>query len=297
MDIRKPISFTLSALLLLGGLTACSTNAGAPAPDPSPAVSDTVPDPVSPAPEHDVPSVLVTPDVTPSPLPEVSATPGVLSPVPTQQPNPDDPRTAMLTAYAAGLERLYYDHVYPNGDELTLDSSDPADLALNRFAIFDVDRDGEDELLFLLSNTITAGMLLTVYRYDPDLPGSLMVELVEFPDVTFYDNGVARADMSHNHSRSMDLWPYFLYSYDPISDTYEYVASAEAWDKAVSPDGFPDEIDQDGDGVVYAYYIGPDEQLIDGPAYQEWLDSWMGDGQPLDIPYQAFTEDNIRAIS
>ena len=198
-----------------------------------------------------------------------------------------------IEAYAAALNGLYYDHIYPNGDTLPPSADgDYSDLGLNQFAIYDIDNDDEDELLFLYSNTDFTKMQLIVYRYDTAFPGSLMVELVEAPDTTFYDNGMVQTAASNGEETDT----YLFYSYSPISDTYEYVASVESWDKALSPDNFPDETDTDGDGTLYRFYLGPDEQIIDGPAYQDFLNSWIGDAKPVKIPYQAFTSENIVAL-
>lgn len=209
---------------------------------------------------------------------------------PSAQPITQNPQ---IEAYAAALNGLYYDHIYPNGDTLPPSADGGySDLELNQFAIYDIDSDGEDELLFLYSNTDFAKMALLVYCYDTDLPGSLMVELFETPDTTFYDNGMVQSAASNGEETNT----YLFYSYSPISDTYEYIASVDSWDKALSPDDFPDDTDTDGDGIVYRCYLGPDAQVIDGSAYQDLLDSWIGDAKPVKIPYQAFTSENIAAL-
>lgn len=306
MNPRKALLACLFALLASGLLSACAPQE-ADAPDSSPAPSDSVQPAASSSPSANPVSVQPAAPESGSPAPQQSASPEQ-SPAPEdpspeqpdqnapeQSPSPAGEENEVLAAFAAALNGLYYDHVYPNGDPLFMDSFEESEMALNRFAIYDVDGDGQDELLFMFTNTITAGMTLTVYRYAPNLPGSLMVELMEYPGVTFYDNGAAMAGLSHNHSMG-ELWPYFLYCYDPVSDTYEYVAYAESWEKAISPDGFPDDIDADGDGVVYLYDVGPDTQYLDGPAYQAWFDSWVGDASPIDVPFQDFTPENISAL-
>lgn len=196
-------------------------------------------------------------------------------------------------AYAAALEGLYYDHIYPNGDSLPPSADGSySDLGLNQFAVYDIDSDGEDELLFLYSNTDFSKMTLLVYRYDTDFPGSLMVELFERPDTTFYEIGMVQTATSTGEESDT----YLFYSYSPISDTYEYIASVESWNKTLSPDDFPDEADADGDGIVYRHYVGTNAQIIDGSAYQELLNSWIGGVAAVKIPYQAFTPENIATL-
>lgn len=214
-------------------------------------------------------------------------------PAQSTQPVQSVVQDSQMEAYVAALNGFYYNHIYPNGDTLPPSADgDYSDLDLNQFAVYDIDCDGEDELLFLYSNTDFAKMQLIVYRYDTDFPGSLMVELVETPDTTFYDNGMVQTAASNGEETDT----YLFYSYSPISDTYEYIASVVSWDKTLSPDGFPDETDTDGDGIIYRHYVGTNAQIIDGPAYQDLLNSWIGDANPIKVPYQAFTSENIAAL-
>ena len=75
-----------------------------------------------------------------------------------------------------------------------------------------------------------------------------------------------KAEASHNHSRG-EFWPFGLYQYQKDSDTYEMVASVDTWDKEFTDswgDGqpFPEELDVDGDGVLYNIQRG------NNPAYE-----------------------------
>ena len=72
---------------------------------------------------------------------------------------------------------------------------------------------------------------------------------------------------------------YNVYSYDAEKDSYSEFAKVDAWNKSVSntKNGipFPDNIDVDGDGIVY-YILAPDSwdydnaQILDGSEYQNW---------------------------
>ena len=73
----------------------------------------------------------------------------------------------------------------------------------------------------------------------------------------------------------------------------------DAWEKMFSEDGFPDDVDRDGDGVVYflmAYGNYDTSGPVDGAAYQQWRDSYIGGAAPLELPFVPLTEENIRAI-
>ena len=76
----------------------------------------------------------------------------------------------------------------------------------------------------------------------------------------------------------------------------------DAWNKSVSntKNGipFPDNIDVDGDGIVY-YILAPDSwdydnaQILDGSEYQNWRQSYLADSKPVDITFKTLTADNI----
>ena len=95
--------------------------------------------------------------------------------------------------------------------------------------------------------------------YDPYYTGTdipVWIQLQNFPLFTFYDQRVD-VGLSHNQGLAGDApWPYRLYCYNSAEGRYELIASVDAWDKSVAEvnengEPFPDDVDQDGDGVVY----------------------------------------------
>ena len=38
------------------------------------------------------------------------------------------------------------------------------------------------------------------------------------------------------------------------------------------------------------------EHEIDGPEYEQWIDSYIGNGEKVDIPYEDMTEENIEIV-
>ena len=57
-------------------------------------------------------------------------------------------RASRIKAYQAALENIYQNRILPDGSELRDDISD--EMSGNKFAVYDVDHDGREELCFLL---------------------------------------------------------------------------------------------------------------------------------------------------
>lgn len=205
-----------------------------------------------------------------------------------------------ISAYRAVLTNGMKYHQFPEARDLGYDGSD---MAQNKFAILDIDGDGNVELVFVYTTTYNAGMAVMIYDFD-STTGMIREEFFQYPSVTFYDNGIIKADASHNHGMGGEFWPHTLYRYNPETDIYDQIASVDAWDKSFTQQDsqgnlFPDSIDRDGDGMVY--YIIPyaqteDVQPVDNAQYDEWCQSYIGNAVEIQIPYQKLTEQNIAAI-
>ncbi|MCM1155512.1 MAG: hypothetical protein NC392_09145 [Roseburia sp.] len=213
-----------------------------------------------------------------------------------EQAEDGDNRT-VRGAYYDVLDKLYTTYTLPDGTELGYDGM--RDLSENTYAIYDVDQDSQEELILTWTTTYTAGMAGIVYGFD-SASGTVRLELLEYPMLTFYDNGVAEAGLSHNHGlagampEGMDFWPYFLYQYDKETDTYVMRASVDAWNKAFRDtdyegNAFPDAIDADGDGVVYIIESGEEKELLDAEDYGKWRDSVIGRAGEIKIPFEPMT--------
>lgn len=157
-------------------------------------------------------------------------------------------------AYILVLENLYSERIWPDGTVLDYDGSDMSE---NTFAVYDIDGDGEDELIIRYETGAMATMVEAIYGYDSET-GTLKQELLEFPQLTVYDNGFIRADASHNQSDNINAWPYTMYQYNKDTDTYEEVGSGVS-----------------GDGS---------------------MESYVGNGREVEVPYMSLTEENIQSI-
>jgi len=265
----KKIAILLCTLMLCLALAACGSNAAPEAPEAQPA------DTSAPA------------------------------QAPAEAPVQADDSTAMNAAYGAALTTLMKDHTLPDGTDLGFEPS--LNMADNQFALRDVDGDGREELIVMYSTTASAGMAGCVFAYDGE-GTPLRTQVLEFPMLTFYDNGVMTAGWSHNQGPSVEFWPYNLYTYDEANDSYAFAGCAFAWEKAFAPtyymvdaeQPFPDDADKSGTGVVY--YISDvcrqldDTVPQDHTAYAEWLASYIGSASELSLEWYGLTEENIAAL-
>lgn len=214
-------------------------------------------------------------------------------------------RKEMLDTYITILEDVYFDQVFPGDEEYGYQPGAGIDVTSNSFAVYDIDFDGEDELILSYTTTYMGGMVALIYGYDAETK-SVRKELGVFPSLTFYDNGIVQEEASHNHGMASDgaFWPYSLYQYDREKDAYVRMAGVDAWSRfwrEEDYDGnpFPEEADADGDGLVYYVMPGDDYVLahpMDQAAYDEWRDSLLKGAAQVQIPYKKLTTDNIYTI-
>lgn len=212
--------------------------------------------------------------------------------------------------YRSVLEGIYYDRVLPDGEALP--DTVGEDISENQFAVYDADKDGRDELIFMFKSTYMAGMFSAIYDHDAD--GNITNQFQGFPAMRFYSNGVIESDASHNQGPSVSFWPYALYQYDAASDKYDRIAHVEAMEKGVvneinknaadygidPPYEYPSDIDTSGWGLVY--YIYPvdgssDIPPVDLTEYEAWHNQYIGGAELVDVPFMNLTEENIQKVN
>ena len=164
------------------------------------------------------------------------------------------------------------------------------------FAVYDVNRDGKDELIVCWTpeGGTSASWGTSIY----DTNG--VERFHGHGELTFYSNGAISEPWSHNQGPACAIFPYNLYTCDFISYgikgfRYSKVGSARARSNDVP--NFEDVAyaDLDGDGMVY--YIGEDayteENPVDNAVYEAWLDKYLGGEHILPIQYFRLTEEII----
>ncbi len=201
-------------------------------------------------------------------------------------------------AYAAVLEDLLVYRIFPDGYPY-----EPTDDTPDQFALADVNGDGAEELLMSADNTYIGGMRFYVFAFDEE-NGKLREEMLEWPALTFYGNGIAKADASHNQGRAGDaLWPYTLYRYDAQARVYAPVAMVDAWDKQFGEtyleEPFPSDADTSGTGVVY-YVMDYGNYVLENPMditeYESWYEEQFGSAQPIQISWTPLTVEAIQDL-
>ena len=289
---KKKLVLLMAACALLCALTACGkTNNDVTLPE-NDAPPQTQMEPQEPPKTSEPEDVRPVEPAPPEEPPETA-------PEPVTSEEPPVPQTGwsgMLMAYTDILEELYQSYQDP---ERFRYEDGPS------FTLFDVDLDGEEELIVRDPVGEVAGQWVRIYGYRD--AGEAYLELEEFSDLYYYDNGVIEAAWSHNQGGAGDkLWPYTVYQYHSETGVYEQLAMVDGWDKnlreVLAGETFPDEVDQDGDGFIY--YIITEEggyaptygAAMDHMAYEAWRDSYLNGALPTGPSFLPLVRENIDAL-
>lgn len=205
---------------------------------------------------------------------------------------------AQKLAFGKILWDAYLYGILPDGKRLEQTNSQSGE---NSFAIFDVDNDGQDELLLYWTDASMAGTVGYIFGYRNRM---VYTELSGFPSIQFYDNGIIEVNASHNQEPTpTEFWPYSTYFYDAEEDVYRLLGRVSAWDKSVNDThysgiSFPESDDVDGNGIIYFLFTSKwwdydNAKILDDSGYQNWRQSYLGDSKPINPTFKALTADNI----
>lgn len=284
--MRKKLILAAALCVLLCALTACGGTRNEKTASPE---AGTPPQTQTEPPE--APEAYEPSDIQPVEPAIPEETP---EPVKTEEPAiPQTDWSGMLTAYRQLLEELY--QAYDDPERFRYEDG-PS------FAVYDVDRDGTEELL--IQDPVSE--LVQIYGYSS--AGKVYLELEEYSNLYCYDNGVIEVGWSHNQGAAGDkLWPYNVYQYNPGTGVYDRIAAVDGWDKALreifSGKAFPAEADLDGDGFIY-YVItepggyAPDYgEAMDYAAYEDWRQSYLQGAEPSGVPLLPLIRENIEQLA
>ncbi len=208
----------------------------------------------------------------------------------------------MKAEYVKALRTIYMDSLEPDGTELVVGEGAGNNFEDNTFAVFDVNGDGMQELIFRYDQTYMAAQHESIYYYNTFIDE--MTKILSYsPYNEYYTGGYIKCNASHNHSLCLDFWPYTLMIYSEGAGEYVYEASVTAWNKAdfekdYNDVPFPDDYDKDGDGIVYYIYErGWEDEGEPEPVDYDVLEAWesnnIGKETPLRMDFFKMTEYNI----
>lgn len=213
-----------------------------------------------------------------------------------------DAESARMEKYQRVLTDVIEKHIYPDGTECGFDES--FDDSGNKFAIFDVDKDGKKELILCIASTYMGGMREIIYDYD-EKTDNVREEYSGFPVGIFYENGLIEESMSHNQGMAPlgDFWPYMLHRYQAESDSYQCIFTVDAWEKEFRTqdyDGnpYPEETDEEKSGIVYflmegGTYDTASTTPVSKSTYEEWKKEQGLGSAVTEIPFQTLMKENV----
>ncbi len=189
--------------------------------------------------------------------------------------------------YADILGMFQYGYTWPDGTLFECPSYDA--MSQNRYALTDIDDDGAEELILSYLAGSMADMTEMVLEYDVE-EAEVVIQGYFFPGTTYYENGFVVNPYSHNHGLG-EMWPYSLHEYDKKTDSYEQIAGVDSWNQELfetdyDDKPFPEDIDEDDNGVVYYVYDEVEDDTIemDDEAYNEWIAQYL-DADEIEVEY------------
>ena len=202
-----------------------------------------------------------------------------------------------LVGYKTILTRLHNEHILGDKEVKLAESSD---IENNQYAIYDVDKDGQDELIVLFTTADNEYVQGKIYGYDSK-NGEVVEKMSCYPSVHVYDNGIICDDVTVALNRSADrLWPYGVWKYDSTQKKYinqGYVSEIFADDSETESeelDQFPTDKDKDNDKILYVIKKdNSDMTFLDKDEYEKWHDGFLKDAKEVKINYKNLTLKNI----
>lgn len=202
------------------------------------------------------------------------------------------------------LEEIFWEHSYGG---LEFESEYGQLTTENAFAIADIDGDGRDELIVVWDNTSEASQMGVIY--DHDSRGQIFLKFLGNPEMVFLENGFMWENPK-NYQYSLcapddRFYPFEIYKSASATQSYQWVASVDAWNKSYCPkdyDGnaFPDWADTSNMGYVFYITESKSSTAREPLEYYTFFDRLVDITDAasfLDITYYYLTPDNIRELA
>ena len=216
-------------------------------------------------------------------LPTIEESPAVIPAITEETTAPVDTDADAL--YEETLRALREDGILPSGARLDV----VGDLSDNRYAVYDIDGDGREELLLDIVSAAPRDRYTAVYDVDAD--GDLHREVRYTADLSFWTDGIVLAEYSAAAREEGDFVPYAVSQYDEEQDVYTEFAYVSAIDKETLADAgkldeYPQTVDTSDMGRVYFIQGTP----VDVTDYEAWYASWRNGLEALDVPWKKLSE-------
>lgn len=209
--------------------------------------------------------------------------------------------TADDSVFGEALMQLIMSNMLPDGN-IANDLDGKVDGIYDRFAICDIDQDGEKELLVNISSGSMS--VAGIYIYEVNASHTGLEYVWSFAtDVTFYDTGFVKEEWAYNQGLADNFWPYNIYQ--RTNEGYSVIGSVDAWEKAYMESDFggnpfPDEVDLNGNGIIY-FISGKNgidyDNPVDDAEYKEYEKKFLGSADDLYVPWQSLELDNVEATT
>ena len=179
---------------------------------------------------------------------------------------------------------LLYDICY-NGDKYCDECAWMGDCGSHSFAVTDINNDGVDELIVSFYSSTIAFQYMAVWTYDRNIGRVKMLDTYGV-DTSFYKNGYAKMNWSHNQGASYPLWPYTIISTDPSNDFRVDVQTYTSGESFYTPE-FEAMPDADNDGVIYIVEYNNDSNYmpLTYSEYRAFEDKYIPSNMLIELGY------------
>lgn len=202
-------------------------------------------------------------------------------------------------AYMKTLMDLQFNGISPVSANIEFDGSKWF-MSDNKFAICDIDNDGENELIIQYITDEESKKKEYIYKFNYETQ-DIELAFCDYPSITYFDDGLLTVDTAYLERPDDDYrWMYKLYN--ATAGNFQTIATVNAWYRESTPvncagDEYPDEIDCENAGVVYLiFYDNEERKIFSQSQYDIWYNEVFGNAHAINVHYQNLSEENVWAL-